>query len=247
MDARDRVLAQWQGQDVSGADMCHLAVIANGTGLMPELPSAHHSIVRMVEVPQILCPEEDGGIFKTRNALALPHILLTADMPLAGGGAFIVVSTQDPLARKVMANKGVMANPKGNAFVIYRAYHMCGVETATSILVAGLLRVPTGSDTVLPRVDAVAVARRDFKAGETMADTAEFGYSKEVGSVLIPAVAMADDSPLPFYMLEANRLAVDVPKGTVITRRMVVRPRDSVLWFLREQQDEVLLTGKPGY
>ena len=43
------------------------------------------------------------------------------------------------------------------------------------------------------------------------------------------------------YLLEGNLLAVDVPKGTLITRRMVVPPADSVLWSLRQKQDEVFL------
>jgi predicted homoserine dehydrogenase-like protein len=54
---------------------------------------------------------------------------------------------------------------------------------------------------------------------------------------------VADDNPLPAYMSEGNRLTMDVPQGTVITRRMIVPPGDSVMWSLRRRQDELFLKG----
>jgi len=34
--------------------------------------------------------------------------------------------------------------------LIYRPYHLCGAETALSVLCAGLLRAPTGAAEILP-------------------------------------------------------------------------------------------------
>jgi predicted homoserine dehydrogenase-like protein len=36
-----------------------------------------------------------------------------------------------------------------------------------------------------------------------------------------------------------NRLVRDVPAGTIITAEMVEPPRDSLLWSLRRELDEV--------
>ena len=42
-------------------------------------------------------------------------------------------------------------------------------------------------------------------------------------------------------MLSGNRLVRDVPADTVITLDMIEEPKDSVLWALRREQDQVFL------
>ena len=121
--------------------------------------------------------------------------------------------------------------------LVYRPYHLCGAETAMSILCAGLLRLPTGSSVILPRVDMGARAVRDIRAGEVLGDPGSLGLDREVSAFLLAGAPAAADHPLPFFMLESNRLAVDVPEGTVITGSTVTPPQDSVLWSLRRQQD----------
>ena len=241
MEARDRLSAQFQHLEECPANMCHLVVIANGTGFMPEVPSSHLSIARISELPRVLCPQEDGGILRTRKALALPNILRSGEAPMTRNGAYIMVTTEDGHARETLA-RCLESNWNKSAFLVYRPHHMVGVETATSIMVAGLLRAPTGSNTVLPRLDVQIQTRRDFRKGETVSAPSELAYYPDVRATLIPSVPVADDNPLPGYMSEANRLTVDVPEGTVITRRMIAPPEDSVMWLLREKQDELFLS-----
>jgi predicted homoserine dehydrogenase-like protein len=197
--------------------------------------------VRFLELPEVLCPVEDGGILQTRGAVDIPAILRTQDQPHGGGGVFVVVANADEHSRNVMINKGLIANGRRTAMLIYRPYHLCGAETAMSILCAGLLGIPTGSSEVLPRVDIDARAARDFKAGEFIGPPRNSGWNRDLRASLIPAVPVADDNPLPFFMLEGNSLARDLPEGTVITRDMVIPPQDSILWSLRKRQDDHFL------
>ena len=83
-------------------------------------------------------------------------------------------------------------------------------------------------------VDMAAKAMRNFKAGEVLKG---LSYNPDLRASLIPAVLVADNNPLPFFMLEGNSLERDVPEGAVITGDMVVTPQDSALWSLRKQQD----------
>jgi predicted homoserine dehydrogenase-like protein len=110
--------------------------------------------------------------------------------------------------------------------LLYRPYHLCGAETAMSILCAGLLCVPTGSAEVLPHVDIVATTARDFRAGE------------------VPTFPLSDGGPVPFFMLEGNQLTQDIPAGMTITLDMIEKPADSALWTLRQQQDAHFLNLK---
>jgi predicted homoserine dehydrogenase-like protein len=83
-----------------------------------------------------------------------------------GGGVFLVVRCDNAYSNHVLTTKGQIANYDDTAAVIYRPYHLCGVETSSTILVAGLLGLDTGSDDFLPRYDLVKVAARDIAAGE---------------------------------------------------------------------------------
>jgi predicted homoserine dehydrogenase-like protein len=242
MGVRDRLSAQWQHLEECPGNMCHLVAIANGTGLMPEVPSSHLPMARITELPSVLCPRAEGGTLETRNALALPSILRSGEAPQAGMGAFIVATTADRHARETLS-RCLESSWSKSAFLVYRPHHMLGVEAATSILVAGLLRAPTGSDTVLPRLDVQIQTTRDLRKGGTISTPGELAYCPDVRATLIPSVPVADDHPMPAYMSEGNRLATDVPKGTVITRRMIVPPHDSVMWCLRRKQDELFLSG----
>jgi predicted homoserine dehydrogenase-like protein len=147
----------------------------------------------------------------------------------------------------MMIQKGLVANSRQTAMLIYRPHHLCGAETAMSILCAGLLGVPTGSAEVLPLVDMVATADQDWAAGEWLGGPGaakgpkNLGYHPGLRATMVPGFSLSGDraapAPVPFFMLEGCRLAANVPCGAAITKDMVVRPADSVLWDLRQQQD----------
>jgi predicted homoserine dehydrogenase-like protein len=216
-----------------------MAVSANGTGLLPDSPVGHRPVARFTELPEVLCPVEEGGILQTREAVDIPIILRTRDEPHGGGGVFVVVANDNAHSRNIMIQKGLFANSRGSAMLIYRPYHLCGAETAMSILCAGLLKVPTGNSILVPRVDMVAKSARNFRAGEILGERpGSLGLDLELRASLIPAVPITDNHPVPFFMLEGKKLSRDVPSGTVITQDMIIPPQDSFLWSLRKQQDE---------
>jgi len=236
-EARRRLFADWRTDEECGDPICHMAVSANGTGLLPDVPVGHRPVVRYLELPEVLCPVDDGGILRMRGAVDIPTILRRADEPNAGGGVFIVVANDDAVSREVMIRKGLVSNSRRSAMLLYRPYHLCGAETAMSILCAGLLQVPTGSAEVLPRVDIVATAARDLLAGEMLGSPGTLGWNRDLRASLVSAFPLSDDSPVPFFMLEGNHLAKDVPAWTTITLDMIVPPAGSALWSLRRQQD----------
>ena len=241
--ARRQILADLMQDNDDGDTICHIAVSANGTGLLPDTPVGHRPVARFTEFPEILCPVEEGGILQTRGAVDIPIILRTRDEPHGGGGVFVVVANDNAHSRDIMIQKGLLTNSRKSAMLIYRPYHLCGAETAMSILCAGLLKVPTGSSTLVPRVDMVAKSARSFKAGEILGEEpGTLGLNLELRAFLIPSVPIAGNHPVPFFMLEGQNLSRDILSGTVITQDMVIPPQDSFLWSLRKQQDEYFST-----
>ncbi len=241
--ARRRLVAEWRPSQERGDPICHMAVAANGTGLLPDAPAGHRPVVRLIELPEVLCPVEEGGILDTRGAIDIPVVMRTPDEPSVDGGVYVVVATDDACSRAVMIQKGLVANSRKTAMLVYRPHHLCGAETAMSILCAGLLGVPTGGACVLPRVDMIGTADRDLRAGEVLGADGGLGYSPDLRASMVAAFPVAAGAPVPYFVLEGNRLAVDVPRGTVITLDMIERPADSALWALRAQQDARFMNG----
>ena len=241
VQARRRLVAEWRPSQVRGDPICHMAVAANGTGLLPDAPVGHRPVVRLVELPEVLCPIDEGGILGVRGAMDIPVVMHTPDEPSVDGGVYVVVANDDACSRAVMIQKGLVANSGKTSMLIYRPHHFCGAETAMSILCAGLLGVPTGSAEVLPRIDMVATADRDLEAGEVLGVPGGLGYSPDLRAALAPAFSLAPGGPVPYFMLQGRRLVADVPQGMPVTLDQIERPVDSALWELREQQDAQLL------
>jgi predicted homoserine dehydrogenase-like protein len=214
-------------------DVAEMAIAANATGLMPDIESLHYPILHTHEIPEVLCLVEDGGILHTRGAIEEINCFRQSHEAGMGGGVFVVVSCENEYSRMILTQKGLMHNSKSSTALIYRPYHLLGVEAPISILCAALLRITTGATKVSPLIDVVAKATRKMAAGEVVDD----GPISNVEPLLRPAVKVAHDVPLPFYMIYRNRLSKDIAPGMVITRAMVTEPPNSMLWRLRKEQD----------
>ena len=232
--ASGRLAAMGKLGEIAHHDYEELTIAANGTGLAPDVERLHHPALRMVEIPQVLCPVEDGGILADRGAIEMVSNLRHADEAGGGGGVFIVVSAVSAYSRYILSFKGCLSNSQDSAALVYRPQHLCGVETPISILCAALLGLPTGATEYLPRFDVMARATEDKKAGEAL------DY-EDVEISIRPAGAVDGGAPLSLYMALWNELAGDVPAGKAISKADVVPPKDSLLWRLRREQDDLFL------
>ena len=229
--ARREILASFPR--TANSDLGEMTVAANATGLMPDTPPLRLPVVRISEIPEVLCPVEEGGILQTRGVIDIVTCLRGPDDAGLGGGVFVVVSCENDYSRTVLTTKGLIPNSRGSTAVIYRPYHLCGVETPISILSAALLNVPTGASTIQPHVDLVAKSNCELSAGTILGG----GHANDIDAAILPASPTIGNNPLPLYLLTGNRLSKDVASETLITCEMAIPPSDSLLWSLRRQQE----------
>lgn len=218
---------------IGGFDVTEMAIAANATGLLPDTDELHCPALRTVEIPEVFCPREEGGILGRRGVIDSVTSLRRVDEAGLGGGVWIVVGCENDYSRMILTTKGLVPNAADTAALIYRPYHLCGVETPMTLLVAGLLELPTGASDFQPRVDIVARAREALKAGDTLTGD----HDTRLDYLLMPAQAVVEGAPLPLHLGTGHRLVEDVPAGTLLRVEMVEMPRDSALWRLREEQD----------
>jgi predicted homoserine dehydrogenase-like protein len=209
------------GQTAQAFDIVEMVIAMNATGLPPDIRGA---VLRIPEIPAVVTQGMD--------AVACLRGPYEAGL---GGGVFVVVLADTDYSRHILATKGCIT--AGDAALVYRPYHLCGVETPMSLLVAGLLNQPTGATEYLPRYDVLVQAAAGLKAGDTVGDD----HDPALAALVRPAVAVGGSAPVPFHMANGNRLAVDVPAGTVLTADMIEVPAESALWALRREQDRAML------
>ena len=228
---------------IAAPDLCESVVAANATGLLPDTPALHAPLVRTVEIPEVLCLKEEGGILNRKGAIEVITCLRRADEAGLGGGVFIVISCKNGQSWKFLKAKGLLTNRRETCGVIYRPYHLLGVETPISVLCAGLLEISTGSLSYEPQVDLVAKTKRNLKAGETI--KIDHGSKGDlIEPLILSCSSVKNGNPIPFYMAAGNRVKKDVSAGTVLTCAMIEEPVDARLWELRREQDKTFGLGK---
>ena len=222
------------------ADLCESVIAANAIGLVPDIPTMHAPIVRITEIADVLCLSEDGGILENKGVIDIITCLRRKDEAGLGGGVFLVFGCNNDGTWKFIQEKGLIKNRRGTCGVVYRPYHLLGVETPISILCAGLLKISTGSLHYKPRLDLVAKTRLDLKAGARIPLDHE-GYPDSFEYRIVPASPVDKGNPIPYYMAAGNEVKCDVSAGTIVACEMIAEPEDSRLWELRRQQDRTFI------
>ena len=218
---------------VEGYDITEMTIVANATGLAPDVDTLRGPHARIPEIPEVLCPEDLGGILTGREVVECVTVVRGRYEADLGGGVFIVVGCENDYSRHILTSKGLIPNSGDTTALIYRPHHLCGVETPITLLTMGLLGVPTGATEYLPRYDTVARAREDLKAGDTIGTD----HDPKLHALMRPAAPAMPGNAIPLHMASGCRLLCDLPRGTVLTTEMVEAPSDSALWSLRHEQD----------
>lgn len=219
-------------------DLVEMGLVANATGLAPDVPAFHAPIARTPEIADVLVPTEMGGILHGTGRVDVVNSLRRPDEAGFAGGVFVVVRCEDKKTWEVLRAKGHVVSRSGGAAMIYRPSHLLGVESATTVLSAVLHGRSSGPDDVQPRFDVVGKTNKPLKAGTILEAAGHHHQIDGVGGLLVPARAAAGANPVPFYLMAGNRLLRDIPAGTLIAAEMVEPPKESLLWRLRREMEE---------
>ena len=214
-------------------DLCELTIMANATGLAPSIPETTQAPLRITELPIAYCAENNNGVYKHEGIIDVTTNLRRYDEAGMGGGVFLVVRCDNAYSNYILTTKGQIPNYDSSTAVIYRPYHLCGVEVATSLQCAVNLGIDTGSVEYKQQFDLIRVAKVDIPAGETLGGD----HDERMFARIVPATAMKPENPIPAHMATGNALVRTIKAGEVITYSMVQRPENSLLWALRKEMN----------
>ncbi len=225
-----------------GFDHCELVNIANSTGLTFSPGGPKACALRVNELPVMYAAKARGGILEQEETIDIMTLLRTKEEASMGGGVFLVVRSDNAYSQHILLTKSLLGNYEGTAAVMVQPYHLCGVESSTSLMAAALLGVGTGAADRALRWDIARKALRDLPAGTKCTHDRD----PNLETIIVPAQHRADKAPVPGHLLNGNTLRRAVKKGEIISYGMIRQPGDSLLWRMRLEAEEYFLgTKKP--
>ena len=188
------------------ANACDLAVPQDGLLFPPCGPDALATVLRPKAVGGIL---ERDGMVEVVSSLARDGGPVPRDLRW---GVYVVLKAANDYAAACFKQYGLPTDATGRYAAMYKPYHLIGLELSISVLNAALRGEPTGSCRAW-RGDAVAVAKRALKAGQTL--DGEGGYT--VYAKLVPASRSLERGALPIGLAHHVKLTRDVGAGEILT------------------------------
>jgi predicted homoserine dehydrogenase-like protein len=155
-----------------------------------------------------------------------------------GPGVYCLAEHPDPRQQHYL---NLYKLGEGPLYAFYTPYHLCHFETPNTVARVVLFADSAGSPIDGPRVEVVAVAKRDLKAGETLDDYGGFMTYGE-------AVATSERRErryLPEGLVVDCRLRRDIAKDAVLTFDDVDLPKDRLADRLYAEQERLFAAGTP--
>jgi predicted homoserine dehydrogenase-like protein len=191
-----------------------MAAVANATGLRAAAGGLVFPPASTSDLPSVLRPQADGGTLADAGLVEVVSSLRRDGSEIESDlrwGVYVVFRADDDYVAGRLADYGMVTDDSGRYAALYRPYHLIGLELGVSVASVALRREATGVATAFVG-DAVAVAKRDLDAGETL--DGEGGYT--VWGRLQPAAASIADGAVPIGLAQNVTLGEPVAAGEVI-------------------------------
>ena len=153
----------------SQIEMC---AVSNMTGLPPDRRGMHEPSAGLNELADLFAPRGAGGLLHRTGVVDLANAVTPdgrSEMPEhIATGVWAVVTCDDERVREDLRIHGTRVSRDGERTLLFREYHLCGVETPLSIAQAALLGAASGAPRERPTAEVLAYAKRDLQPGDTL-------------------------------------------------------------------------------
>lgn len=213
-----------------------MTAVANALGLPPDRRGMHEPSAGLRDLPVRMSLRGQGGLLEREgvvdlaNAVAEDGETLIADAQ--ANGVWAVLATDSAILREDLPFFELPAAPTSGNALLFRPYHMPGVETPRSIAEAALLGVATAAPLPTPTADVIACAKRDLAAGERL----DGSGGRTVYGLIERVEVSQRERLLPLGLADGVALRRAIRADQPLTYAEVVAS-DSSAWRLRAQQD----------
>ena len=191
-----------------------MAAIANATGLAPAPDGLRFPPCGRDDLAHVLRPVEEGGRLHHKGQVEVVSSIERDGRPVPNDlrwGVYVVVEAPNDYTAACFRQYGMNTDASGRYSAMYKPFHLIGLELNVSILSAALLGRATGATRDFAG-DAVATAKRDLTAGDTL--DGEGGFT--VYGKLLPAQASLRHGALPIGLAHEVTLKRAIDAGEIV-------------------------------
>ncbi|MCK6451631.1 MAG: SAF domain-containing protein [Alphaproteobacteria bacterium] len=209
--------------------------VANATGLTPAPDGLVFPPCGTEDLPHVMRPKSEGGHLDHMGQVEVVSSLERDGRPVPRDirwGVWVVMKAPNEYVKRCFKEYGMVTDASGGYGVMYKRWHLIGLELGISVASVALRGESTGSPTGF-RADAVAAAKRDLKPGETL--DGEGGYT--VCGKLLPAEKSLGVGAFPIGLAHGVKVTRPVKQGAIVTWADVAADQaDDVVKFRREME-----------
>ncbi len=214
-----------------------MAAIANACDLTAPKDGLAFPPCSKDNLQNILIPSSDGGLLEAAGMVEVVSSLNHdgSDVPCdLRWGVYVVIKAPNDYAAACFSQYGLPTDKTGQYAVMYKPFHLIGLELGISVLSAALRGEPTGQSRSF-NGDAVACAKRNLAVGDML--DGEGGYT--VWGKLMPASDSLKLGALPIGLAGGVRVLRTVAKNTVLCwDDVAIDANDQTVILRREMEAE---------
>jgi len=213
-----------------------MTAVCNATGLTPAPGGLLFPPGSIDEIPALMRPKPEGGVLDHKGQVEVVSSLRVDGAPISYDirfGVFVVFEGESEYIQRCFSEYGVKTNPSGRYACMYKRWHLIGLEVGISVASVGLRGEPTGCATGW-RADAVALAKKNLRAGELL--DGEGGYT--VVGRLMPAADSLAQRCLPLGLAHGCKLLRAVSAGQPVRWSDVALDANSTAVRVRREMEQ---------
>ncbi len=203
--------------------MIEMACFANATGLVPDVPNMHGPRTSIPELKNVFRLKQDGGILNRKGVV---DYAVGAVAP----GVFLTVTTDHPRLKQCLVLRDMGPGP---VYQLFRPYHLCSMEVPLTAALISLWGRPTMQPLDHLSAEVTTIAKRDLRTGEFLEG---IGGRTHYAGCLVYNEAKAQNL-LPIGLAKGCKVLQPIPKGSLISTRVVEPVKENLVYKLRLEQD----------
>ena len=216
--------------------------VCNATGLTPAPGGLSYPPGSVDDIAALMRPKAEGGVLHHKGQVEVISSLQSDGTVIPYDirfGVWVVFEGETDYIRRCFEEYGVKTDPSGRYACMYKRWHLIGLEVGISVASVGLRGEPTGCATGW-RADAVAISKKNLKAGEVL--DGEGGYA--VVGRLMPAADSLSQGCLPLGLAHGWKLVRDVSAGQAVKWTDVAVDANSTAVRVRREMESSSTTAR---
>jgi hypothetical protein len=210
--------------------------VANATGLTPAPDGLAFPPCSVEDLPFVMRPISEGGQLHHKGQVEVASSLEKDGRAIPyeiRKGVWVVFEAATEYQKNCFEEYMLQTDPSGRYSVMYKRWHLIGLEVGMSVASIGLRKEPTGARRSASTPTSVATAKRDLKPGEML--DGEGGYT--VYGKLFPSEKSTGLGSLPLGLAHNVKLVKPIKAGQSLTYADVVMDESLTAVKLRREME----------